>query len=83
MEVPTELFEHLKEDGFAAGDIKRVRAPIMIVTPQGTCVVQGKAVSDAEALSQMSLPHYESCVEVAKADITALLEEPRGADLER
>ncbi|MGX1267098.1 hypothetical protein RKD18_000292 [Streptomyces phaeoluteigriseus] len=36
-----------------------------------------------ERLAQTSIPHYETCVEVAKADLAALLEEPRGADLER
>ncbi|MET7903871.1 hypothetical protein ABZS86_21460 [Streptomyces sp. NPDC005355] len=55
----------------------------MILTEGGTCVVQGAAVTDTEALSQMSIPHYETCVEVAKADLCALLEDPRGADLER
>jgi hypothetical protein len=83
VEVPTELFEHLKEDGLPIGDIKRFEAPIMVLTPDGTCVVQGKAVTDAEALSQMSIPHYESCVEVPKASIAALLEGPRGADFQR
>lgn len=83
VEVPTELFEHLKEDGFAAGGIQRIEAPIMILTPQGTCVVQGQAVTDTEALSQMSIPDYETCVEVPKPAITALLEETRGADLQR
>ncbi|MER5603006.1 hypothetical protein [Streptomyces sp. NPDC002265] len=83
VEVPTELFEHVRQDGVAAGGIRRFEAPIMIVTAQGTCVVQGKAVTDAEALSQMSIPDYESCVEVPKKAITALLEETRGADLQR
>ncbi|MFI9616771.1 hypothetical protein ACIHCM_34695 [Streptomyces sp. NPDC052023] len=83
VEVPTELFQHLIKDGLPAGDIKRVQAPIMILTPQGTCVVQGKTVTDAGALSQMSIPHYETCVEVPKPAITALWEETRGADLQR
>ncbi|MFF0794626.1 hypothetical protein [Streptomyces spiralis] len=83
VEVPTDLFEHLKEDGLPALDIKGSRAPIMIFTPQGTCVVQGRAVTDPEALSQMSIPHYETCVEVPKPAITALLEETRAADLQR
>ncbi|MGX4695139.1 hypothetical protein [Streptomyces sp. JNUCC 63] len=83
VEVPTELFEHLKEDGLPVVDIKRFQAPIMILTPQGTCVVQGKAVTDPEALAQMSIPHYETCVEVPKPAITVLLEESRGADLQR
>ncbi|NEA65361.1 hypothetical protein [Streptomyces sp. SID12488] len=83
VEVPTELFEFLKEDGLAAGEIRRIEDPIMILTPGGTYVVQGLEVTDPEALSQMEIPDYETVVEVPKAAITALLEEPRGVDLQR
>ncbi|MDX3867644.1 hypothetical protein [Streptomyces europaeiscabiei] len=83
VEVPTELFEHLTKDGLAAGEIRRVQDPIMILTPSGTFVVQGREVTDPEALAQMEIPDYETVVEVPKAAITALLEEPRGADLQR
>jgi hypothetical protein len=83
VEVPTELFEHLKEDGLTPATLTQARAPIMILTPQGTCVVQGKTVTDADALSQMSIPHYETCVEVPKTQIAALVKDSRGADLQR
>lgn len=83
VEVPTELFEFLKEDGLAAGEFRRIEDPIMILTPGGTYVVQGTEVTDSEALSQMEIPDYETVVEVPKAAITALLEEPRGVDLQR
>ena len=83
VEVPTELFEHLTKDGLPAGEIRRVADPIMILTPTGTFVVQGREVTDPEALAQMEIPDYETVVEVPKAAITALLEEPRGADLQR
>lgn len=83
VEVPTELFEHLTEDGLPAGEIRRLEDPIMILTPGGTFIVQGQEVTDTEALSQMEIPDYETVVEVPKAAITALLEEPRGADLQR
>ncbi|MFE4703087.1 hypothetical protein ACFRIC_39030 [Streptomyces sp. NPDC056738] len=83
VEVPTELFEHLEKDGLPATSITRVQAPIMILTPQGTCVVQGKVVTDTEALTQMSIPYYETCVEVSKSDVTALAEEPSGTDFQR
>ncbi|MBZ9644454.1 hypothetical protein K8369_35005 [Streptomyces sp. PSKA30] len=43
----------------------------MILTPQGTCIVEGKVVTDAEALSQVSVPHCETCVEVPEAAVTA------------
>ncbi|MGW3654112.1 hypothetical protein [Streptomyces sp. NPDC000878] len=83
VEVPTELFEFLKEDGLVASEFRRLEDPIMILTPAGTYVVQGLEVTDPEALSQMEIPDYETVVEVPKATITALLEEPRGVDLQR
>ncbi|MEU3299983.1 hypothetical protein ABZ729_09195 [Streptomyces sp. NPDC006678] len=83
VEVPTELFEHLEKDGLPCGEIRRLANPLMILTPGGTYVVQGQEVIDPEALAQMSIPDYETVVEVPKAAITALLEEPRGADLQR
>ncbi|MFD3420203.1 hypothetical protein [Streptomyces decoyicus] len=83
VEVPTELFEHLEKDGLPFGGLKRLEDPLMVLTPGGTYVVQGRAVTDPEALAQMSIPDYETVVEVSKAAITALLEEPRGADLQR
>ncbi|MFE7857903.1 hypothetical protein [Streptomyces sp. NPDC057403] len=83
VEVPSELFEHLTKDGLPTGEIKRIEDPIMILTPTGTFVVQGREVTDPEALAQMEIPDYESVVEVPVAAITALLEEPRGADLKR
>jgi hypothetical protein len=83
VEVPTELFEHLEKDGFHSGEFRSLEDPIMILTPGGTYVVQGQEVTDSEALAQMEIPDYETVVEVPKAAITALLEEPRGADLRR
>ncbi|MBB6420683.1 hypothetical protein [Streptomyces sp. AK010] len=83
VEVPTELFEHLTKDGLSAGEIRRLEDPIMILTPGGTFVVQGREVTDPEALAQMEIPDYETVVEVPKAAIIALLEEPREADLQR
>ncbi|REK89891.1 hypothetical protein DY245_13240 [Streptomyces inhibens] len=80
VEVPTELFEHLTKDGHASGEIKNFNAPIMLVTEQGTCLLQGPEVHDAEALSQMRIPDYETCIEVPKSSITALLEEDSGPD---
>lgn len=83
VEVPTELFEHLMKDGLAHGEIKKFQDPIMLVTDQGTCIVQGPVMRDAEALSQMRLPDYEDCIEVPKSSITALLEENSGPDHQR
>lgn len=83
VEVPTELFEHLTNDGLPVGEIRRLEDPITVLTPEGTFVVQGQEVTDPEALAQMSIPDYETVVEVPKDAITALLEEPRGADSQR
>ncbi|WP_030746198.1 hypothetical protein [Streptomyces sp. NRRL F-5135] len=83
VEVPTELFEHLAKDGLPAGEFRRLEDPLMILTPTGTYVVQGAEVADPEALGQMEIPDYETVIEVPKAAITALLEEPRGADFRR
>ncbi|MFD0381798.1 hypothetical protein ACFQ2B_03380 [Streptomyces stramineus] len=74
------MFEHLVNDGLTSGKIKRFEAPIMLVTDQETCVLQGPAMTDAEALSQMRMPDYETCVEVPKSSIMALLEENSGPD---
>ncbi|GAB2923171.1 hypothetical protein GCM10022245_65240 [Streptomyces mayteni] len=73
VEVPIELFEHLTKDGLPSGEIRRFVAPIALVTEQGTCIVQGRRMRDPEALSQMRLPDYETCVEVPRASIIALL----------
>ena len=80
IEVPPELFAHLTKDGHASGEIKSFTAPIMLVTEQGTCIVQGPEMNDPEALSQMRMPDYETCIEVPKSSITALLEENSGPD---
>lgn len=83
VEVPSELFEFLTEDGLPTGEIRRLGDPIMVLTPSGTFVVQGLAVTDPTTLSEMEIPDYETAVEIRKAAITALLEEPREADLQR
>jgi hypothetical protein len=83
IEVPTELFEHLTKDDQVSGEIQKFDAPIMLVTEQGTCILQGPEMHDAEALSQMRMPDYETCIEVPKSSITALLEEDSGPDHSR
>ncbi|MER5851003.1 hypothetical protein ABT126_29255 [Streptomyces sp. NPDC002012] len=83
VEVPVELFEHLTKDGVTSGAIKRFTAPIVFVTDNGTCIVQGPVMRDAEALSQMRLPDYEDCIEVPRSSVLALLEESSGPDHQR
>ncbi|KOT57945.1 MULTISPECIES: hypothetical protein [Streptomyces] len=83
IEVPTELFEHLTKDGVPSGEIRRFTDPIKVVTDGGTCVLQGPEMHDPEALSQMRMPDYETCIEVPKSSIMALLEEDGGPDHSR
>jgi len=40
---------------------------------QNRCIIQGERVTDAETLSQMDIPDYESCVHVAKSAVAALV----------
>ncbi|WP_223731121.1 hypothetical protein [Streptomyces purpurogeneiscleroticus] len=77
------MFEHLEKDGLPSGRFRRLEDPLMVLTPGGTYVVQGREVTDPDALARMEIPDYETVVEVSKAAITVLLEEPRGADLQR
>jgi hypothetical protein len=57
--------------------------PIVHVTAAGHYIVQGLRVHDRDALAQMTIPDYESCVEIPKSAIHALLEDRnRGADHE-
>ncbi len=66
-----------------SGEIRRFTDPIKIVTDGGTCVLQGPEMHDPEALSQMRMPDYETCIEVPKSSIMALLEEDGGPDHSR
>ncbi|AXG80173.1 hypothetical protein [Streptomyces paludis] len=83
VEVPIELFEHLVKDGVPSGVIRKLAAPIMLVTEEGTCLVQGPRMCDSEALGCMRMPDYETCVEVPRSSIIALLEENGESDHQR
>jgi hypothetical protein len=54
------------------------------VTDEGTYIVAGKRVADAEARAQMVIPELEDCVEVTRTAIRALLleEDDLGVDHE-
>ncbi|MGH3839714.1 MAG: hypothetical protein ACRDSF_29020, partial [Pseudonocardiaceae bacterium] len=56
--------------------------PIAHVGSEGTYIVQGKRITDAEARAQMSIPEFEDGVEVTKTAIKALLleEDDLGVD---
>ena len=72
VEVPAALLDHLALDGLD-GAVINLMPPIVGVTPRGNYIIQGKQVTDAEALSQMSMPDHETCVQVMKSAVVPLL----------
>ena len=72
VEVPARLMRFLSDDGLA-GSVGLVQPPIVSVKENGNYVVQGKRVTDTSTLGQMHIPADESCVEVTKVSVQALL----------
>jgi hypothetical protein len=72
VEVPARLLSFLALDGMD-GDVTNRVPPIVQVLGSGNYIIRGVRVSDAEALGQMIIPDYETCVEVPKAAMRALL----------
>lgn len=64
--------KHLALDGLD-GAITNVVPPIVDVTSGGNYIIQGKHVTDAEALGHMSIPDHETCVHVTKSAVMSLL----------
>ncbi len=50
-----------------------VRPPIVGITPRGNYIIQGKRVTDAAVLGQMSIPDHETCIHVTKSAVLTLL----------
>ncbi|MBV9010430.1 MAG: hypothetical protein JO272_00020 [Pseudonocardiales bacterium] len=46
---------------------------IVAVTPGGHYIIQGRRVTDAQTLSQMSIPEHETCVHVQKSAMLTLV----------
>ena len=57
---------------------KSGQSPTLYATDRGTLVVQGWRITDAEALSGMTIPEHETAVEIP----VALLRFASGVDLE-
>jgi hypothetical protein len=55
-------------------------SPTLYATDHDTFVIQGWKVTDAEALSQMRIPDYETCIEVPKGLMQFLPKEDHGND---
>jgi hypothetical protein len=68
----TYVVHHLAKDGLH-GAIANWAPPIVHVTGEGTYIVQGKRVADAEARAQIIISGFEDCVEVTRSAIIALL----------
>ena len=72
VEVPAKLMVHLAKDGLE-GDVVNLVPPIVSVTETGNYIVRGKKITDQEALGQMDIPGHETCVEVSRPAVSALL----------
>jgi hypothetical protein len=72
VEVPAALLDHLALEGLES-EVINVVPPIVGVTLGGNYIIQGKRVTDAEALRQMSIPDHETCVHVTKSAVVTLL----------
>jgi hypothetical protein len=72
VEVPARLLGFLALDGLD-GEVNNRVPPIVQVLDSGNYIIRGERVRDAEALDQMTIPDYETCVAVPKAAMRALL----------
>ncbi|MGH3647433.1 MAG: hypothetical protein ACRDTM_09685 [Micromonosporaceae bacterium] len=72
VEVPAKLMIHLAKDDLS-GEVTNLAPPIVHVTAEGNYIVRGVRITDAEALGQMDIPDHETCVEVSKPAVAALL----------
>jgi hypothetical protein len=72
VEVPAQLMAHLVKDGLA-GEVVNLVPPIVHVTQNGNFIVRGQRVVDQEAVGRMSIPNHETCVEVSRSAVVALV----------
>ncbi len=72
VEVPASLLAHLAGDGLS-GVVGHQLPPIAHIKQNGNLIVRGRRVVDPEALGAMDIPDHETCVEVPKAAMAALL----------
>lgn len=72
VEVPAALMAHLAKDGLS-GDVVNLVPPIVHIAANGNYIVKGSRVTDPEALAQMTIPDHETCVEVSRSAIAALV----------
>ncbi|MCD0452487.1 hypothetical protein LO762_25360 [Actinocorallia sp. API 0066] len=78
VEIYAMLLANLAKDGIF-GVVRNMRAPIVHVLPNGNYIVRGRRLTDPDAREQMSMPDHEDAIEVPKAVLAALLEDPEDA----
>jgi hypothetical protein len=61
-----------RRDGLS-GDVVNVVPPILHITENGNYIIKGSRVTDPEALGQKTIPDHETCVEVSRSAIVALV----------
>jgi hypothetical protein len=74
VEIPPALLAYLAVDG-VQGSVTNLVPPIVGVTGRGHYIIQGKRITDSEVLGQMSIPEHESCVQVTRSAMLALVGE--------
>lgn len=72
VEVPARLMAHLAKDGLA-GEVVNLIPPVVHVTQSGNYIVLGKRVTNHGALGQMNIPDHETCVEISRSAVVALV----------
>jgi len=72
VEVPAALMAHLAKDGLSGDVVNRI-PPIVHITENGNYIIKGRRVTDPDALGQMTIPDHETCVEVSRSAIAALV----------
>ena len=70
--VPPKLMVHLVKAGIV-GDIVNLIPPIVHVAQNGNYIIRGNRVADRAALSQMNIPDHETCVELSRSAVVALV----------
>jgi hypothetical protein len=72
VEIYACLMAHLTKDGLS-GVVTSWIPPIVHVKENGNLIIQGRRVTDSEALAEMRIPDNEDAIEIDKAAIEALL----------
>ncbi|HEX5349956.1 MAG TPA: hypothetical protein VFW64_23145 [Pseudonocardiaceae bacterium] len=72
VEVPAALMAYLAEDGLS-GEVVNLVPPIVHIAANGNYIIRGRRVTDPEALGQMTIPDHETCVELSRSAIAALV----------